>query len=605
MWIATLLGCGEYSLHSGGDRDDLPGDVQVVAVDEVSCVGPMAPRGPVGPRCPDPDSPLEIERVWTWWGAVSSMVGLSVGPIIDGDDDGEITRRDPPSLVVGAVVDAGGQCVALSGVDGRVIWRSEPFGMFGNVAPVLGDLDRDGRVEVAIAGPSYAGATGFVTMLDGVDGAIRWRQELDHESYRPPAAFDLDGDSHAEIGVAGWVFSAGDGGLVFPGAPSRGAVERYSAFLSFGADLTGDGVAELVLGRHAYGPEGEIVLDPPGIAESDAVVADFDGDGWPDVVYVHADQMWGSDRHGAGVWGPIMLDGRCVASLPGPVAVEDLDRDGRPEIVVACRGTLGVYRWGGERVWTQPIDDNSTAAGPAIADLDGDGWPEVAFGGETAIQVFSGRTGALRWEEPRNSGTAIETPVFADIDLDGRVEMLIASEMEGRLEGEIRAYRAVPAGPGRPIWNSHSYHIGDVADDMTITAGEPYWLTTNSFRSAGLNPILPMSDPFPELLDVCEERCGVGRVVVYGDVANGGSEVIEAGLEVVLRAGLDGAVVSRQFTTAPIAGGGRSELLIFDVPARALGAAPPTLEVDPAGRRAQCLAEDDDVVVWREAVCDG
>ena len=63
------------------------------------------------------------------------------------------------------------------------------------------------------------------------------------------------------------------------------------------------------------------------------------------------------------------------------LATADLDRDGRDEIVAGYRGKAGrsyIYSSSG-KAWTrQPLDENMGAASCAIADLNGDGRPDIA-----------------------------------------------------------------------------------------------------------------------------------------------------------------------------------------------------------------------------------
>lgn len=151
------------------------------------------------------------------------------------------------------------------------------------------------------------------------------------------------------------------------------------------------------------------------------------------------------------------------------LAAGDLDLDGRPEIVVsmisiegptgrpnriAAYEHTGAFKWISPSYSTHPDGDSGTNSdNPTIADLDGDGRPEVVVG----AHVFEGSNGALRWrgtggqayQSGRNADglNAGAISIVADLDLDG-VPEVVTGNTAYRADGSI--YWQVPMDDGYP-----------------------------------------------------------------------------------------------------------------------------------------------------------
>jgi hypothetical protein len=104
----------------------------------------------------------------------------------------------------------------------------------------------------------------------------------------------------------------------------------------------------------------------------------------------------------------------------GHPAVGDLDgnpANGLEVVAVTARFGLAAFRSDGRLYWQsmEPLT-GANGANPSIsiADLDGDGVPEVIAGGA----VVNGRTGAVRWQAATR-GTNGQGPLSVVIDLDG------------------------------------------------------------------------------------------------------------------------------------------------------------------------------------------
>ena len=147
-------------------------------------------------------------------------------------------------------------------------------------------------------------------------------------------------------------------------------------------------------------------------------------------------------------------------------AIADLDRDGDVEIV-AQRATSGLvaFTWDEEAgayetYWVAQDSEMSGVSrwdGPAIHDLDDDGFPEVISGGE----VFDGRTG-IRLNPGQTAGGSMWISVIADLDVDGRAELIADGEV---LEWSVERSRWVIERLAIPTSSRTHYAYGDFGTD--------------------------------------------------------------------------------------------------------------------------------------------
>lgn len=148
--------------------------------------------------------------------------------------------------------------------------------------------------------------------------------------------------------------------------------------------------------------------------------------------------------------------GKGMSAHAQPV-VGDLDGDGMPEIVVAMEdkfieipnafgvtGELVALRSDGSVAWTAADADIGSGSSPAIADLDGDGVPEiVAVRTVVAHSAFECDAGDYRVVAWNNEGTEIwESPPFQGGDFDQSTSLSVA-DMDGDGDPEIIAGRVI------------------------------------------------------------------------------------------------------------------------------------------------------------------
>ncbi|MFH1532938.1 MAG: VCBS repeat-containing protein [Pseudomonadota bacterium] len=412
-----------------------------------------------------PKNPFTGDHQWT----DADLEGLEFG-IIHGGPIGaavEVTRVD---LVVDYVVEKW-QSAHPKGVD-----------FLAGPQPIIADLEKDGAAEVIVGR----------VVLAGADGALKWKGSagIGTNSFLGPIslAADIDLDGQLEV-VAGDTAYRANGDVYWTyayGEPGSGCNAYGFACDGFGAtgNFDADPEAEVAIIRrgvlyilqHDGTLMARVVL--PGIdcqynEGGPPTVADFDGDGRPEVAAAGADYY-------------VVFDLDCCADLPLCSAL--------PPDAEGC-DSPGI-RW---KVANQ--DCSSRVTGSSVFDFDGDGQAEVIYNDETLFRIFRGADGKVLFEQPNTSHTRLEYPLVADTDSDGNAEIVIIENGNDKAPVPLQIWGDAHNHwvPTRRIWNQHAYNITSVTEGGLLPPGgeTPNWEVFNNFRQN-----LPDYDPYlaPDLI---------------------------------------------------------------------------------------------------------
>lgn len=412
-----------------------------------------------------------------------------------------------------------------------------------------------------------------------------------------PALADLEGDGSVEVVVGPYILDGATG--VVRGVGS-GDVGRFRAYSEMGlhsiiADLDVDGTQEVIAGRAVYNPQGDLICQGTDGFDGFTAAADLDMDGQGEFLVVGNGQA-------------TLFEADCAVSMTwtlpgggsgGPPTIADYDGDGTPEVGMADASTYSVYEASGEVLWSMPVTDASShTTGSVVFDFEGDGYPEVVYGDEITLWIFDGRDGTVRYESSlHESRTLHEYPTIADIDGDGSAEIITVNggSHYGSPPSGVYVYGSQSDGwqGARQIWNQHAYAITNINDDLSIPSPvTSNWPLYNNFRSGDVNPYQAGASPDAiPVLELCASECPYNRLVASVRVGNQGPAALRGGLAVVAYSEEpDGSFVmlDRAMTTQVALEGRTSEVLMLDLDLEVIGTNPVHIVVDANNSAAEC-----------------
>ena len=197
-------------------------------------------------------------------------------------------------------------------------------------------------------------------------------------------------------------------------------------------------VASFTMGNSGY---------PIGVASGD-----LDGDGKPDIVISNYYTQTLTFYLNASTPGHIIMDS--ALSVPSGnyilgASIADLNGDGKPEVIVACQGsnllsvytnssTLGHIAFSNETSIMAPSGGSPFKV--VVADLDGDGKPDLAaansYAGTVSVYLNTTPTGgavSFAGDVDFATGNFPEGVAIGDIDGDGKPDLVVANNTDNTL----------------------------------------------------------------------------------------------------------------------------------------------------------------------------
>ncbi len=354
----------------------------------------------------------------------------------------------------------------LRGADGKELWSyhdpdskrddcydaSCRFARLGN-----GGGGGDGGGPLALIVPCSSGCR--VLALDAGSGKAIWNTYLGDGECIDTPPFVGPVDSAGTVGIVVGTFKgklhvlkASDGSVIRSLKIAPGAVQSCPIVM----DLNGDGTPDFIggnfkgdnamhvvdgtdghelwqvkTGQHIY--HGPSVWNPLGDGRPHFVFGSYDG------------KVYSVDAAGK----PDFIAEPGERYIMAPTAIVDIDGDGKDECIATCEHITaidgkGQILWKGDVTPKEGWD--SVTRGVAIADLSGDGKPDLAYlTGDGLFRVLDARDGAKLYEydasgacgEGKKVSQSSHGPVIGDLDGDGLLDVFfVVGGNEERTDGK-------------------------------------------------------------------------------------------------------------------------------------------------------------------------
>lgn len=509
------------------------------------------------------------------------------------DDNGDGTIDIADIPDILAVDYSTGTLYALSGDGAGEHWRRS-LGV-DPMGVAAADVDGDGLVNIVVRG-----AKGLCALEP--DGTELWCNAGAAYSYNGgPTVTDLDGDGRAEVIASGVVADGVTGATLATGVCASGAT-----FPVVG-DLDGDGLKEIVCGAEVFRADGTLAWSHGVGAYNYGALVDVDLDDVPEVLVTG----WG-----AGIklysWDGMELASLNSAGMYSAACVADLDGDGLPNIAVPSQTQLEVYDADLKLQWSLPTVDMSGAASCSAFDFDADGAYELVYADEHTLSVLDGASGVplFQWGD-HASGTMWEYPTIVDVDNDGSSEIVVFESFYGNDGLVVIGSSTNSWPPTGPNWAQYAFDGGNVSDAGAVLPDPPPPWRDGGFVHARPPGFLDSAsgtwsttrgapDLGIDVTDLCVADCEDGPVSVSLSATNRSDQDTDA--VVVLYADEETGLREVASATITLRSASRSDPLVFDLRPGDLGTYGVRATIARADGGSDCDPADNEAR-WTDVSC--
>jgi hypothetical protein len=391
---------------------------------------------------------------------------------------------------------------------------SDPNNGLDPMAVAVGDLNRDGKPDLAVA--NFSGNTVSVLLNATASRAGVFPFTVNYPAGLSPSAValgDLNGDGKPDLAITNSysdsvsvLFGKGDGTFNATASAILTYTTGTAPQFALIADVSGDSKPDLIVANQASQTVSVFLNTSSGTAPlasgvayavkkkpSAVAVGDLNGDGKADLAVTNAGSNSVSVLLGLG-------SGQFDAALdfptgaePQAVAVGDVNRDGKPDLAVANASGDSVSVLLGD---TKNLLKSATAIklpaksfpnSVAMADLDGDGNPDLAVtqANTDTLSVLLGKgDGTFKAASSESLDVNPKQVVVSDFSRDGKPDLAVVtangvSVLLGRGNGKFRTAYDYFAG-SQPV----SVAAGDLNSD-----GKPDLAVAN-FISSNVSVLL-------------------------------------------------------------------------------------------------------------------